>query len=189
MIESPTSFSIGTRTLRGIHPDQNKGQGQQGIDPHRKSNRYHVAELHIGDEHSEYQDVDHRPRAELFGEREHSAQMARRYRFVRSDQHAERADQPGEGRQCGDEENHDSKPRHVPPHQFLCPENRLAMWLIPAVCTLISGVEHMTTSNIECGQAERGDVVETVGARAPQGRRTVHTLRGHAGCQNEDSLQ
>jgi hypothetical protein len=28
------------------------------------------------------------------------------------------------------------------------PENRLAIWLIPAVSTLISGVEHITTSKM-----------------------------------------
>ena len=63
---------------RSVGPDHHEGQCQQRIDAGTQLDLHEIAELHIGDEDAEHEDLDHRPWAQPLDQHENAPQMARR---------------------------------------------------------------------------------------------------------------
>jgi len=95
------------------------GKRQQRVHTDVESNLHHVAELHIGDEDAEHEDLDHRPGAQFFDKREDATQVTGRMPLAQPDQHIEGADQLAERREHRDEHDNGGELRHVPSDQLL----------------------------------------------------------------------
>ena len=63
---------------RAVEPAQHESQRQQRIDAGLQPDVDEATQLDIGHEHAEHEDLDHRPWAQLLGQREDAAQMGGR---------------------------------------------------------------------------------------------------------------
>ena len=105
------------------------------------------------------------------------------------DQHVERADQPDERRQHGDEHDHRAERRHVLPNQLLRPGEQVGSALDAGGFDAHQVRRAHDDQQHECGCSQGNDVVEAMRAGAAQCCRTAHASCGHSRCQGRDRLE
>ena len=102
----------------GIGPDDDDGQGDQGIDRRPDFHVNQVAELGEGHEHAEQQDLEHRPDADLPGEAEYPAEPRQPESKRQPGQHIDQAEMLAQRRERRREGDGDGERPQALPHQF-----------------------------------------------------------------------
>ena len=115
--------------------------------------------------------------------------MAGRRPLVHPDQHVERAGQPGERRQHGDEHDHCAECRHVLPDQLLWSREQVRSALDAGGFDAHQVRRAHDDQQHECGCGQGDDVVEAMRTGAAQCCRTAHASCGHSRCQGRDRLE
>ena len=163
-----------------IDPDKHEGQRHQGVNPGREADRDKIAEFHISDENSKNKDLHHRPRTQLFGNREKAAKMAGRYRLLRAYEHVNQCDQAAERRHDGDENDHRAQHGHIVLNQFLRPRKQTRD---PRDAGLLDGHQirraHHNQQH-ESGKRQRDDMLGPMRGIVPEHRRAAQAACRHA---------